>query len=110
MAADPGGQGIHPVVGAAVAAAADALRDAGYDVREVADVPRTAEALDAYGRITVTEFAPSRPVVRTMLGPGGDRYIARAMERTPPASAWELVRLMGTWLGIRRSWAQFLDQ
>ncbi|MFK0234967.1 amidase [Streptomyces vinaceus] len=110
VVADPGGQGVHPAVGAAVAAAADALRDAGYDVREVADVPRMAEALDAYGRITVTEFAPSWPVVRTLLGPGGDRYIARAMERTPPASAGELVRLMGTWLGIRRSWAQFLDE
>ncbi|MFB7981072.1 amidase [Streptomyces vinaceus] len=110
VVADPGGQGVHPAVAAAVAAAADALRDAGYDVREVADVPRMAEALDAYGRITVTEFAPSWPVVRTLLGPGGDRYIARAMERTPPASAGELVRLMGTWLGIRRSWAQFLDE
>ncbi|MFB7054504.1 amidase [Streptomyces vinaceus] len=110
VVADPGGQGVHPAVAAAVAAAADALRDAGYDVREVADVPRMAEALDAYGRITVTEFAPSWPVVRTLLGPGGDRYIARAMERTPPASAEELVRLMGTWLGIRRSWAQFLDE
>ncbi|MGW6407527.1 amidase [Streptomyces vinaceus] len=110
VVADPGGQGVHPAVAAAVAAAADALRDAGYDVREVADVPRMAEALDAYGRITVTEFAPSWPVVRTLLGPGGDRYIARAMERTPPASAEELVRLMGTWLGIRRSWARFLDE
>ncbi|MFB7782686.1 amidase [Streptomyces vinaceus] len=110
VVADPGGQGVHPAVAAAVAAAADALRDAGYDVREVADVPRMAEALDAYGRITVTEFAPSWPAVRTLLGPGGDRYIARAMERTPPASAEELVRLMGTWLGIRRSWAQFLDE
>ncbi|MFF4099529.1 amidase [Streptomyces sp. NPDC001903] len=110
VVADPGGQGVHPSVRAAVAAAAGALRDAGYDVREVADVPRMAEALDAYGRITVTEFAPSWPVVRTLLGAGGDRYIAMAMERTPPASAAELVALTGSWLGIRRSWAEFLDE
>lgn len=32
-----------------------------------------------------------------------------AMERTPPASADELVKLMGTWMNIRRSWAGFLD-
>ncbi|MFF4853020.1 amidase [Streptomyces sp. NPDC001194] len=110
VVADPGGQGVHPSVRAAVAAAAGALRDAGYDVREVADVPRMAEALDAYGRITVTEFAPGWPVVRTLLGAGGDRYIAMAMERTPPASADELVALMGSWLNIRRSWAEFLDE
>ncbi|MFE2474541.1 amidase [Streptomyces sp. NPDC059389] len=110
VVADPGGRGVHPSVRAAVAAAAGALRDAGYDVREVADVPRMAEALDAYGRITVTEFAPGWPVVRTLLGAGGDRYIAMAMERTPPASADELVALMGSWLNIRRSWAEFLDE
>ncbi|MFB6824242.1 amidase [Streptomyces virginiae] len=109
VVADPGGHGVHPTVRGAVTAAADALRDAGYDVREVSDVPRLDEALDAYGRITVTEFAPNWPVVRTLLGPGGDRYIAMMMERTPPASAAEFMKLMGTWLNIRRSWAAFLD-
>ncbi|MFD8882907.1 amidase [Streptomyces erythrochromogenes] len=109
VVADPGGHGVHPTVRGAVEAAADALRDAGYDVREVPDVPRMDEALEAYGRITVTEFAPSWPVVRGLLGKGGDRYIEMAMERTPPASAGELVRLMGTWMNIRRSWAEFLD-
>ncbi|MFJ9432049.1 amidase [Streptomyces sp. NPDC101490] len=107
---DPGGHGVHPTVREAVAHAADALRDAGYDVREVADVPRLDEALDAYGRITATEFAPAWPVVRTLLGEGGDRYIRMSMERTPPATAAEFMKLMGTWLGIRRSWAEFLDE
>ncbi|MEU3497364.1 amidase [Kitasatospora cineracea] len=110
VVADPGGHGVHPAVRGAVTAAADALRDAGYDVREVADVPRLDEALEAYGRITVTEFAPTWPVVRKLLGDGGDRYIRMAMERTPPANAAELTKLMGTWLGIRRSWAEFLDE
>ncbi|WP_406084281.1 amidase [Streptomyces virginiae] len=110
VVADPGGHGVHPAVHGAVTAAADALRDAGYDVRDVPDVPRLDEALDAYGRITVTEFAPNWPVVRTLLGRGGDRYIEMMMERTPPASADELMKLMGTWMNIRRSWAEFLDE
>ncbi|MEV1010184.1 amidase [Streptomyces sp. NPDC049881] len=109
VVADPGGHGVHPAVRAAVTTAADALRDAGYDVREVDDVPRLDEALDVYGRVTLTEFAPTWPAVRTLLGEGGDRYIAMAMERARPADAAELVRLTGTWLGIRRSWAEFLD-
>jgi len=108
VVADPGGHGVHPAVRGAIAAAASVLRDAGYDVREVTDVPRLDEALDAYGRITATEFAPAWPAVRKLLGEGGDRYIGMAMERTPPAGAAELVKLMGTWLNIRRSWAEFL--
>ncbi|MEV6570015.1 amidase [Streptomyces sp. NPDC051577] len=109
VVADPGGHGVHPTVRRAVEDAAEALRDAGYEVREVADVPRLDEALDAYGRIVVTEFAPTWPVVRGLLGEGGDRYIDMTMERTPPASAEEFMKLMGTWLNIRRSWAEFLD-
>ncbi|MBK3384431.1 amidase [Streptomyces albidoflavus] len=109
VVADPGGHGVHPSVRQAVARAADALHDAGYELCEVPDVPRLDEALEAYGRITVTEFAPSWPVVRTLLGPGGDRSIAAAMEQTPPATAAELTALTGTWLGVRRSWAEFLD-
>ncbi|MFD5829555.1 amidase [Lentzea sp. NPDC060358] len=110
VVADPGGLGVHPAVRAAVTAAADALRDAGYDVREVPDVPRLAEALEAYGRLTATEFAPAWPVVRTLLGEGGDRYVQLAMDRTPPVDAAGLTKLMGTWLGLRRSWAEFLDE
>ncbi|MEU9256814.1 amidase family protein, partial [Streptomyces sp. NPDC048270] len=109
VVADPGGHGVHPAVRRAVEDAAAALRDAGYEVCEVADVPRLDEALEAYGRITVTEFAPTWPMVRPLLGEGGDRYIEMAMEQTPPADAAGLVKLMGTWMNIRRSWAGFLD-
>ncbi|MGA5260465.1 amidase [Streptomyces griseoincarnatus] len=110
LVADPGGRGVHPAVREALTAAADALSDAGHDVTEVADVPRLDEALEAYGRITLTEFAPTWPAVRQLLGDGGDRYIQLALEKTPPADAAELLRLMGAWLGIRRSWAEFLDR
>ncbi|MGW6915326.1 amidase [Kitasatospora sp. NPDC054939] len=109
VVADPGGRGVHPTVRAALATAADALRDAGYDVREVADVPRLDETLAAYDLLTVTEFAPAWPAVRGLLGPGGDRYLAPVMERTAPATSAEVMTLMGTWLGIRRAWAEFLD-
>ncbi|MFF4326027.1 amidase [Streptomyces sp. NPDC001272] len=109
VVADPGGRGVHPAVRAAVRDAAAALADAGYEVCEADDVPRLEETLDAYDRITLTEFAPAWPAVRTLLGEGGDRYIQFAMDRTPPATAAELMGLMGTWLNLRRSWAGFLD-
>ncbi|MFF4382994.1 amidase [Kitasatospora sp. NPDC001547] len=110
VVADPGGHGVHPTVRRAVGTAADALRDAGYDVREVPDVPRLDEALDAYLRLTNTEFAPSWPVVRQLLGEGGDRYIDLTMRVAPPTDAPGLIRLMGTWMGIRRSWTEFLRE
>ncbi|MEV6978752.1 amidase [Kitasatospora sp. NPDC093806] len=110
VVADPGGHGVHPTVRAAVDTAADVLRAAGYDVREVPDVPRLDETLAAYELLTVTEFAPTWPAVRPLLGPGGDRYLAPVMERTRPATSAEFMTLMGTWLTLRRAWAEFLDE
>ncbi|MGW5942463.1 amidase [Streptomyces celluloflavus] len=110
MVTDPGGHGVHPVVRKAVESAADALRDAGYEVCEVADVPRLDDALDVYARMTLTEFAPSWPVVRTLLGEGGHRYIELGMAKSGPVELTEYLRLTGVRLGIRRDWAAFLDE
>ncbi|OKI93442.1 amidase [Kitasatospora sp. CB01950] len=110
VVADPGGRGVHPTVRAAVERAAGALAEAGYDVREVADVPRFDEAYDAFHRLTVAEFTPSWPVVRKILGAGGERFIDFAMRATPQVDAAGLVKLMGTWMNIRRAWAEFLEE
>ncbi|MFD8703961.1 amidase [Kitasatospora sp. NPDC059648] len=109
VVADPGGHGVHPSVRRAVGAAAEALRDAGYQVDEVPDVPRLDEALKAYQQLTNTEFAPSWPAVRQLLGEGGDRYIELTMRHSPPVDAAGLIALTGSWMNIRRSWAEFLD-
>ncbi|WP_431041810.1 amidase [Streptomyces sp. P1-3] len=110
VVADPGGQGVHPSVRRAVRDAADVLARAGYAVEEVPDVPRLAETLEAYGRMTVTEFNVRWPVVRTLLGEGGHRYIEMSMERTPPVDLEEYLRLTGVRLSVQRSWAEFLEE
>ncbi|MFG2916753.1 amidase [Kitasatospora sp. NPDC048298] len=107
---DPGGRGVHPAVRRAVETAADVLRDAGYDVREIPDVPRLDEAYETYHRLPVSEFAPTWPAVRQLLGEGGDRYIELTMRSAPPADVAGLVRLMSARMGIRRSWAEFLHE
>ncbi|KOG50285.1 amidase [Streptomyces decoyicus] len=109
MVTDPGGRGVHPVVRKAVESAADALRDAGYEVSEVADVPRLDDALDAYGRMTLTEFATTWPLVRPLLGEGGHRYVEMGMARSGPVELPDYLRLTGVRMGIQRDWAAFLD-
>ncbi|GAB7030553.1 amidase [Streptomyces sp. NPDC021749] len=107
---DPGGHGVHPSVAKAVESAADALRDAGYEVCEVADVPRLDEALGAYARMTRTEFATTWPEVKPLLGEGGHRYIERGMAEIAPVGLTDYLRLTGVRMGLQRDWAQFLDE
>ncbi|OKI07999.1 indole acetimide hydrolase [Streptomyces sp. CB02923] len=111
MVTDPGGKGVHPSVRKAVEHAADALRDAGYEVCEVPDVPRLDEALEVYGRMTLAEFAPTWPVMRNLLGKEGHRYIEMSMaaQDAVPMDVPECLRLTGARLGIQRAWAEFLD-
>lgn len=108
MVTDPGGRGVHPVVRKAVESAADELRDAGYEVSEV-DVPRLDDALDAYGRMTLTEFATTWPAVRPLLGESGHRYVEMGMARSGPVELPDYLRLTGVRMGIQRDWAAFLD-
>jgi amidase len=102
VVADPGGQGIHPHVRAAVAAAADALHDAEYDVEEIPDVPRLAETLAAYGHMVMTEFALAWPRIRTIVPETGRAYIEMSMERAQPVELAEYLRLTGVRLGLQR--------
>ena len=57
VVANPGGLGVHPDVQTAVETAAAVLEEAGYVVEDVDDVPRLEEALDAYGRMILTEVS-----------------------------------------------------
>ncbi|MFH0242051.1 amidase [Streptomyces sp. HK10] len=110
VVADPGGRGVHPLVRRAVDTAASCLADAGYAVTEVPDVPAHDEALEAYGRMIMTEFVPTWPAVSGILGPGGHRYIEMSMAATPPVDLPEYLRLTGVRLAVRRAWAGFLAE
>lgn len=109
VVADPGGLGVHPDVRAAVEDAASALEDAGYEVEEMEDVPRLEDALDAYGRMILTEFALSWPMVRRLLTEDGRRYIEMFMERRPPADLGEYVQLTATRYRIQHDWVSFMQ-
>ncbi|RLL69208.1 amidase [Streptomyces sp. Z26] len=106
----PNGADTHPDVRAAVDAAASALSDAGYEVEEAPDLPRFQDALDAYSAMVMTEFSGSWPVIRTLLGEDGHRYIEMSMEKSAPVELAEYLRLTGVRLGIQRAWAQYQER
>ncbi|MFC7304485.1 amidase [Streptomyces monticola] len=110
LVADPGGQGVHADVRAALAAAADALQDAGYEVEEVPDVPRLAETVEAYGRMIHTEFSLVWPAISRIIPESSRSYIEMSMERAAPAELPEYLRLTGVRLSIQRAWAEFLGR
>ncbi|GAU67582.1 putative amidase [Streptomyces sp. NBRC 110611] len=108
VVADPGGLGVHPDVRAAVELAAGALADAGYVVEEV-ELPRLEEALDAYGRLVMTDYSLTWPMVRTLMPEDGCRFLEMSMERTPPVGLEGYVKLIGTRLGVQRAWTAFQE-
>jgi len=104
---NPGGLGVHPHVRAAVAAATDALTDAGYLVQEV-ELPGIEDALAVYRTLVMTEFAAKWPAIKSLLAPGGERYIELSMQRHPPTDLAGYLEATATRFGIQRSWAQML--
>lgn len=106
---DPTGGEVDAEVRAGILAAADALAEAGHEVVEV-EVPRLQEALDAYGKMVMTEFAPGWPVIRDLIGPDAARYMELSMMEGAPVELPEYLALTGVRLGLRRSWAELLER
>ncbi|GAA4029973.1 amidase family protein [Allokutzneria multivorans] len=103
---DPGGFGVHPDVRTAVELAAAVLGGAGYAVEEVA-LPRYTDALTAYGKLISTEFGLSWPRIRPLLTEQSAQHMELSMERVPPSSLADYVRLTGDRHGIVRDWQRF---
>lgn len=106
---DPTGSGVDPEVRSGLVGAADALADAGYEVVEV-EVPRLQEALDTYGKMIMTEFAPGWPMIRDLVGPEAARYMELSMKEGEPVELPEYLALTGARLGIQRSWAELMEE
>lgn len=106
---DPGGQGVHPTVRAAVEAAAAVLEEGGYSI-EYVDVPRLQDSIDAYSKLILTEFSLAWPTLRRLLSPDGRRYMELGMAQQAPVDLAEYIQLTAVHQGIQRDWAQFLEQ
>jgi amidase len=109
VTADPGGLGVEPEARRAVERAAEVLAREGYEV-EAADPPRIPEILEACGRMIMTEFHQSWPLLERLLGPAGRRYLELAMRLYRPADLEGYLGLTALRQGLQREWAGFLER
>ncbi|MCK6565982.1 MAG: hypothetical protein L6Q80_14725, partial [Dehalococcoidia bacterium] len=107
---DPASAGIHPDVEAGVLRAADALRDAGYEVCEI-DPPRVADARETWFVLLFAEIAEMLwPSLELVLAEPGKRFLELAMASGPRPGLLEYMQAFATRLTIAREWARFLEQ
>jgi amidase len=109
VAAPPGGS-CDPLVSAVVRHAADSLADAGYDVVEACP-PRYEEAVAAWARLLIGDFASVLAQLVPMMGASGRAFLQSANSAVAPlASAAEMSQLLALRHGIGRAWSQFMAE
>jgi len=109
VVSDPGNKGVAPAVSQAVEQAAHILEQAGYEP-ELATVPRLDDALETYGKLIMTEFHQSWPILQRLLAPDAKRYIEFSMAASAPADLAEYLRFTSVYQSVRRDWCEFLDR
>ena len=104
---DPGGLGVDPIVAAGVQKAADALRDAGYEVEEV-DAPLVAEARDTWAAEVLSELRVGlMPLLQQVASKDALRFLECAFGAVPALDYTGYIASFGARQGIARAWSEF---
>jgi amidase len=106
---DPGGRPVHEHVASAIEDAVSALKDAGY-VIEYTTVPRLEEALEALGRMIMTEFNLAWKMIERLMAPEGRKYIEYSMQLRSAVDLNGYLGYTALRQGVQRDWAIFLDR
>jgi amidase len=106
LCVDPGGLGVDRQIRVALAAAATALADAGYEVEE-AEPPQLAEALSAYGTLIATEFGLRWSMIRRLLTDESAQHMELVMAQRPPTDLEGYLTATATRFGAMRAWDEF---
>lgn len=107
--AEPPGGSTHPGVADAVRAAADALANAGH--RVVEECPPDYElSFLLWAGMLFSELHDIRDQIDLVMGEGGRKLIANALDRFPPVSSLEVYLMHGQRDGVARRWGEwFVD-
>jgi amidase len=104
---DPAGEGVDPDVAAGVRRAADALRDAGWEVVE-AEPPRVDDARDIWaGLVGYESRAAFVPVLQQIGGADANRFLEMVLAGTTALDPLGYFQGLADREGLAREWSQF---
>ncbi|MBI2766381.1 MAG: hypothetical protein HYX53_10795 [Chloroflexi bacterium] len=104
---DPGARGVDPGVAAGVRKAADALRDAGYQVDDV-DPPMVGEACDIWASLVLSELKMTlMPLLEQVASADALRFLNDAFQFVTLLDYPGYITGFATRQAIAREWAEF---
>jgi amidase len=104
---DPGGRGVDPGVAAGVRKAADALRDAGYQVDDV-EPPMVGEACDVWASLVLSELKMTlMPLLEQVASADALRFLDDAFQFVTLLDYPGYITGFATRQAIAREWAEF---
>jgi amidase len=106
---EPPGGSTDAKVAAAVRRAARALQEAGYEVIEACP-PRYEEAVAAWGRFLLGDFALVLDQLMGLMGRDGATFVARVNSAAPPPEAKAMSQTFVSRHGIARAWSEFMAE
>jgi amidase len=106
---DPPGGTTAPAISAGVQRAAEALADAGYDVREVTP-PMVEECITTWGRWISWEFGTIREVMASIMSPVAAKFFFDFADSFGPATVADHAHLLAVRHGIARAWSAFMAE
>jgi len=106
---DPGNGGVAEPVVAALARAEEILRRAGFDVVEC-QPPAFDKALELYGRLIMTEFSQSWPLLSQLVGDDVRRYLEFGLANTQLLTLREYIAAVAERMNVQREWHTMLAQ
>ncbi|MBI5946687.1 MAG: hypothetical protein HY875_00940 [Chloroflexi bacterium] len=107
---DPGGAGVDPDVAAGVRKAAAALKDAGYEVEEVA-APMVGEAAEIWRQEVMAEMGVALlPILQQVACPDALKFIDHALSAAPGVDYAGYIMSFAARNAVARAWTQFHER
>jgi len=104
---DPAGEGVDADIAAGIRKAADALRDAGYEVEE-AEPPLVGEGRDLFARLITAELRLTLyPLLKPLASADALRFLELSFECVPQLDYAGYIAAFARRSAIARAWRQF---
>jgi amidase len=103
----PSGGTTDPSIADAVRDAGKALENAGYEVEEI-EPPKLFESYFAWSELMMTCLEVERPMLESLLGQGGQRFLELTSLLTSPSTPESLYAMHQFRYGVAKAWREFL--